>query len=125
MAWKVYQPNPMKINTGDCVIRAISAATGWNWYETYDELCERGREAADLPNADRVWWSLLYDLGFQKRDVPTACPNCITVRKFAKENPHGIYIVGPKEHAVAIIDGNWYDSWNSGDNVVTYYFRRD
>ena len=124
MAWKPYQPNPLKLNTGDCVIRAISAVTGWGWYETYDALCERGREAADLPNADRVWWSLLYDLGFEKYDVPTACPNCITVREFANANPRGVYVVGPKEHAVAVIHGDWWDSWNSGDTVATYYFWR-
>jgi len=34
-----YNPNPLKKHVGDCVIRAISKATGQTWEKTYTELC--------------------------------------------------------------------------------------
>ena len=44
---------------------------------------------------------------------------------FCRDHPNGIYILGPKEHAVATIFGDYWDSWDSGLTVPAYYFRRD
>lgn len=52
------------------------------------------------------------------------CPDCYTVKDFAYDHPHGLYVLGPHEHAVSILDGDWWDSWDSGLTVPTYYFRR-
>lgn len=52
------------------------------------------------------------------------CPNCITVADFAHDHPKGIYILGPTEHAVVVMNGDWYDTWDSGNAIPTYYFRR-
>lgn len=52
------------------------------------------------------------------------CPECYRVRDFARDHPYGDYILGPKEHAVAVIDGDWYDTWDSGATVPLYYLRR-
>lgn len=37
--------------------------------------------------------------------------------------PRGVYIIGTGSHAVCVIDGNFYDSWNSGSEVVTFFWR--
>ena len=77
-----------------------------------------------MPSADRVWWALLEQMGFARKKMIDRCPECYTVEQFAFDHPRGIYILGPHEHAVALIDGNWWDSWDSGLTVPTYYFRR-
>lgn len=79
---------------------------------------------ADMPSADRVWWELLRQYGFTQHRMIDQCPNCYTVEDFAVDHPRGIYVLGPPEHAVAIRDGDWWDSWNSGGTVPTYFFRR-
>jgi hypothetical protein len=32
--------------------------------------------------------------------------------------------VGDGRHVVTVIDGDWYDSWNSGDISPTFYLER-
>jgi hypothetical protein len=46
------------------------------------------------------------------------------VRDFANEHQDKKYIVATGSHMVAI-DGNIYDSWDSSDEVVTYYYEKE
>ena len=48
-----------------------------------------------------------------------------TVREFAKDHPEGKYILGTGTHAVAVIDGDYIDTWDSGDEVPIYYFQEE
>lgn len=124
MAWIYYNPNPQGLLVGDCTIRAICAVTGFDWVTVHRMVSSLSEDMADMPSSDRVWWSLLEQFGFRLAKLIDQCPNCYTVSDFAYDHPLGDYILGPKEHAVAVINGNWYDTWDSGDMVPTYYFRR-
>lgn len=119
-----FNPNPHGLNVGDCTVRAICAVTGEDWYTVHKTVCELSREMADMPSADRVWWQLLEDLGFEWIKIANQCPHCYTVADFARDHPCGEYVLGPFQHAVAVIEGDWIDSFDSGDTVPTYYFRR-
>ncbi len=63
--WRPCNPNPMKLNVPDCVIRAVSVALQRSWYDIYDELCAFGKEECNMPSADYVWGKYLYSLGFE------------------------------------------------------------
>ena len=63
-------------------------------------------------------------LGFDRVQMIDLCPDCYTVADFAHDNPVGTFVLGPLEHAVAVIDGEWYDTWDSGTAPVLYYFER-
>ena len=121
--WKKLNVNPAGKNVGDCVVRAISIATGKSWLDVYDDIYLTGREEYDMPNADAVWGLYLYRLGFEPFILPDRCPKCITIRDFCKLFPKGTYIIGTGSHAVAVIDGWYYDSYNSGDQVASYFWR--
>ena len=123
--WRRYNPNPEQLITGDCTIRAICAVTGMDWISAHTSLCELSRNMSDMPSSNRVWWAFLRALGFRQMHLLDRCPDCFTVSDFAAVNPHGIYVLGPHEHAVAVIDGDWWDSWDSGDTVPTYYFVKE
>lgn len=75
-----------------------------------------------MPDRNRSWWAFLRAIGFTQFRLIDTCPDCYTVTDFARDHPHGRYILGPHEHAVAVIDGDWWDSWDSGGTVPTYYF---
>lgn len=109
---------------GDCTVRAICAVTGRKWTDVHRELCDLAMLMADMPSSDRVWWEMLRLNGFTRRQMIDRCPDCYTVEDFAEDHPRGIYVLGPHEHAVAVIDGDWWDSWDSGQTVPTYFFRR-
>lgn len=119
-----FNPNPQGLIVGDCTVRAICAVTGESWYTVHDAVCELSREMADMPSADRVWWKLLEELGFEWNGMTNQCPHCYTVEDFATDHPDGVFVLGPFQHAVAVVDGDWLDSWDSGSTVPTYYFRR-
>ena len=77
-----------------------------------------------MPSANRVWGTFLKQQGFKKYQMPDFCPDCYTIREFCYDFPTGIYIVGTGEHVVCIIDGHYYDSWDSGNEIPLYYFKR-
>ena len=122
--WVRYRNNPLGLNVGDCTVRAICAVTNGTWDDVHKSLCDLAREMADMPSADRVWWEMLRQLGFTRQVLLDTCPDCYTVKDFCADHPNGIYVLGPPEHAVACIYGNYYDSWDSGLTVPTYYFER-
>lgn len=122
--WRYYQPNPLRLNVGDCTVRSICAVTGEDWYTVHKALCDLSRSMGDMPSADRVWWELLKRCGFTQKRMIDRCPDCYTVEDFCRDHPGGVYVLGPHEHAVAVIDGCYWDSWDSGTTVPTYYFTR-
>ena len=124
MAYRFFNPNPLGKFVGDCTIRAICAVTGLDWYEIHRQQSDLSRIMADMPSSDDVWWELLRLHGFRKVQLLDSCPNCYTVCDFAYDHPYGLYVLGPKEHAIAVIDGDWYDTWDSGATVPLYYLRR-
>lgn len=121
--WIECNPNPLGKTVGDCVIRAVAIATGQSWRKTYRDLCQMGEYMGDLPNSNTVWGSYLREKGARQFLLPESCPECITVRAFADRYPEGIYVIGTGDHAIAIIDGDWYDSFNSGEETPTYFWR--
>ena len=125
MPWKRYNPNPQGLSTGDCTIRAVCAVTGLDWNSAHTALCTLARDMADMPNTNRVWWDFLRAVGFRQLHLLDRCPDCFTVRDFAEANPKGVYVLGPHEHAVAVIDGEWWDNWDSGNTVPMYYFVKE
>lgn len=121
--WVWANPNPKKKEVPDCVIRAICIALNKPWLETSDELYEVARRDFSVTSDDNVWGHYLYNLGFEPFLIPLECPRCTTVQEFTKMYPYGTYIIGTGTHAVAVIDGNYYDSWDSGHTVPTFFWR--
>lgn len=124
MSYIYYNPNPLKLSVGDCTIRAISRVMNQSWERTYLDLTDQGFFMRDMPSSNRVWSELLKLYGFRKRNLPDTCPACYTVRDFCFDHPFGEFVVGTGEHVVAVINGDYYDSWDSGNEIPIYYFER-
>ena len=121
--WIEANPNPEHKHVPDCVIRAICIALNKPWLEVSDELYAIARREYSVTCHDDIWGRYLYSLGFQPFLLPHNCPMCITIRQFCEMYPHGIYIIGTGSHAVAVLDGNYYDSWDSGNEICSYFWR--
>lgn len=122
--WIQANPNPVNKLVDDCVIRAISIILDVDWLWVYDELYEIGRSMYDVEISNNVWPKLLKEEGFKRHIIPDTCPDCYTVRQFCKDYQNGKYILATGSHVIAVIDGNYYDTWDSGDEVPIYYFSR-
>lgn len=124
MAFIKYNPNPQGKNTGDCVVRALSIAEGLSWDEAFKEVANQAFKDKDMPSMNPVWADYLIEKGYILRGIPNTCPRCYTVADFAKDHPKGTYVLGTGSHAIAVIDGNYIDAWNSGDITPMYYLEK-
>ena len=78
----------------------------------------------DMPSSNAVWGQYLKKQGFHRYIIPDTCPDCYQIRELAQDNPQGEFIVGTGTHVVAIEDGDYYDTWDSGNEIPIYYWRR-
>lgn len=120
--WVKCNPNPLGKAANDCVVRAIAVATERSWQDVYADLCRMGRILCDMPSSNAVWGMFLEEEGYKMRTLPDTCPRCMTVRAFADRFPDGRYIVGTGQHAVAVIEKNYFDTWDSGDEIINTYW---
>ena len=120
-----YNPNPYERNVGDCTVRAMSKALKISWEKAYAKLCVQGFNMCDMPSANSVWGSLLRQEGFYRKGIPNECPDCYTVKDFCEEHKKGVYVLALPGHVVTIVDGDYFDTFDSGDSSPLYYFYRN
>ena len=120
-----YNNNPRDNHeAGDCVIRAISVTTGKSWDEIYTALCAEGFYMGDWGNNNAAWDWYVRNLGFTRHICPDDCPHCYSLTDFAEQHPTGTYIVATGTHAIAVVDGDYYDAWDSGHVIPIYYYEK-
>lgn len=124
MMYVYYNPNPRGRKVGDCAIRAVAKATDQTWMQAYMDLYVLGMQLGDLANSDAVWTAYLRGKGFERGVIPNTCPDCYTIADFAEENRVGAYVLGTGSHAVAVVDGDIYDVWDSSNEIPIFYMRK-
>ena len=117
-------PNPNGEYVEDCVIRAIAIVTNRSWDETALYVFGQAFIMKNMPSVDKVWGTYLQSIGFRQFPIPNTCPYCYTIRDFCIDNPTGVFILATGSHVVAVIDGDYYDTWDSGDELPTSVWRR-
>lgn len=120
--YKPFNPNPSGKRVGDCVVRAICKLFNLTWEDAFLQLTLKAYAMHDMPSANAVWGEYLKERGFKKRVLEDTCPACYTTAEFAEEHPHGRYLLATGTHVIAMVDGIYYDSWDSGDEVPAYYW---
>lgn len=96
----------------------------YDWGRAYTELCLQGFMMCDMPSANSVWGTYLVNKGFEEHSLIRKCKDCYSLLEFCHDHPYGTFVVGTDNHAVAVIDGNYFDTFNSGNVNPTYYFEK-
>ena len=122
--YRFYNPNPKGKLVGDCSVRAISIALNQSWEKTYSDICALGFDLYDMPSSNSVWGTYLQDNGFVRQIIPNSCPEGYSIREFCHDHKTGLYILCTGSHVVTAIDGDYYDTWDSGDEVPVYCWHR-
>lgn len=107
------------------MIRGISILTDKSWEYTYIEIITQGYSMYDMPSSNEVWGTYLQSQGYKRRVIPNTCPNCYTIKDFCEDNSYGRYLLATGSHVVAVIDGDYYDTWDSGNEIPVYYFSKE
>lgn len=123
--WVEWNPNPLGKRVGDCTVRAVAKGTGESWEDAYSGMALEGFLLSDMPSANNVWGAYLRRKGFTRHMIPDTCPDCYTVKDFCKDHPKGMYIVALHGHVIAVNDGDYFDSWDSGNETPLYYFQKE
>lgn len=123
--WRYYNPNPVNARVGDCAVRAVAKALGIEWEKAYLMIAKNGFQMGDIMASNNVWGSVLRQHGFKRYILPNDCPDCYTIAQFASEYHKGTYVVGTTNHVVTIIDGVYYDTWDSGDEIAVYFWTKE
>lgn len=122
--YKSYNPNPARNRAGDCTVRAICKATGQEWNQVFCALAAYGLTCKDMPSANHVWGKYLREHGFHRYMIEEEKDGC-TVADFCREHPTGTYILAIDGHVVCAVDGLYYDSWDSGQEIPIYYWEKE
>lgn len=125
MAYIKFNNNPKGRNVGDCVIRATSKALNISWENAFIDLVMQAYSMCDLPSSNSVLNAYLHTKGFRRYVLPNECEDCYSIEQFCIDYPQGTYIVCTGTHTVAVISGDYYDSWQSGDETPLFYWKRE
>lgn len=120
-----FNPNPSNQKVGDCVVRAISKATGNDWEKTYIDICCEGLKYYDMPSSNYVFGMYLNRNGFTMHPMQNICPSCTTVERFSDEHDNGTFVLVCQNHVVASVGGDYFDTWDSGNEIVLYYWQKE
>ena len=129
--FKYYQPNKkdLKDKTGDCQIRALCKTLGLTWVEAFDltiPLCRELQTYTIFDSNHEKTVEAMKELGFSYTGISnkkgTRRP---TIDSFAKDHPAGTYICKVAHHVVAVVDGNYYDTWDSGYKSMYGYYEKN
>lgn len=122
--WIYFNPNPVSARVGDCAVRAVAKALNTDWETAYAMIAANGFTMGDVMSGNNVWGSVLRQHGFYRSAIPNTCPDCYTITDFCKDHPQGIYVVGTGTHVVCVVDGDYYDTWDSGNEIPAYYWHK-
>lgn len=79
----------------------------------------------DMPSSNAVWSSYLMLNGYKRYAIPNTCPYCYTIKQFTFDHPYGRYLLATGSHVVTAINGNYYDAWDSGNEIPIYYWTKE
>ena len=124
MAYKYYNSNPVGNRTEDCAVRTLSKILNISWDDAFDMLADAARNMGVMPSNKDSLSAVLRMNGFYRENLPNFCPECYTVRDFARNNPVGKYVLCSENHVVPCIHGDYYDVWDSGDEIVLWFWTK-
>ena len=125
-----FQPNAkdLKDQFGDCQVRALSKALNISWVEAFDltiPICREMQTYTIFGGTCEIGKESLRRIGFTYSGISNKKGSKRpTVDSFAKEHPTGAYIAKVAHHVVAIVDGKYYDTWDSGQKSMYWYYEK-
>lgn len=112
--------NPWQMNEEDCMIRAITLATGKEYMEVHDDMVQLAYDKNWELTELRTGWTYLVNNGYEACDLGDYKR---TVKQYATDiqEPRIVVVNG---HMTYCDGGNWFDTWNPARYRVKYVFRK-
>ncbi|MDE6142236.1 MAG: hypothetical protein K2G03_06495 [Bacilli bacterium] len=115
--------NPKNRKTDDCVVRAITKATGLSYQEIYAGLCSIGQKNCRMPNSKQTYEKLLEQLGYIKYPMPRHADNTrFKVYELVDQESDKTIIISMANHLTCAINGSIFDLWDCRAKSVGNYW---
>lgn len=121
--WIEYNANPVSNRVEDCAVRAVAVALDITWDEAFDLIAKNAKQMGTMMHSNAAWGSVLRQHGFIREVIPNTCPDCYSIREFCEDNPYGVYVIGTGNHTLTVINGNYIDTWDSGNEIPIYFWK--
>ena len=116
--------NPKNKKTTDCVIRALTTATGKSYYEVYEELYRLSIKTGWFMNEARLENKFLEQNGFVKMKQPRKSNNTKyligELDKLVDKND--IVIASCNHHLTVVKNHTLYDLWDCRYKFINTYY---
>lgn len=122
--------DPTGLDRNNCALNAMAIVLNKPYYEVYQAFKSFGRRGGKGSTIKMITCALNAFKGLSREELeknfqyPTKVK--LSLSKFAKMYPKGKYYVIKSRHALALIDGVWYDNQVPNPrSYVKYFFKVD
>lgn len=106
-------------------MRALTKVLNKTWLEVFDAINPISREMQCPFNTKDCYEEFLKQNGFVYHGISNKKGSKRpTVDRFAKDHTNGIYYLNVANHCVAVVDGIYYDTWDSGYKSLYGYWEK-
>lgn len=121
--FKEFNANPKNRKTCDCVVRALTIATGMTYKDVYTELFNISLESGYMLNEKRVEDEFMKRHGFIKLKQPRKFDNTkYTINEILCISHAPIIVIRCAHHLTVVKDGVLIDTWNCGYKTINNYY---
>ena len=116
--------NPKNRKTPDCVVRALTVATGKAYADVYRELFDVSLATGYMLNEKRVEDKVLASNGFVKHKQPRKADGTkYTIGEVDElTGKRGIVVIRCAHHLTAVLDGVLIDTWDCRGKCISNYY---
>lgn len=123
--FKEMNANPKNKKTTDCVIRALTIATGRDYWDVFEELCDLTKQTGLMFNEKRLEDKFLEANWFVKCKQPKKADGTkYTVRELDKICNDKIVIVRVAHHLTVVVNNTVCDTWDCRNKTINNYYIR-
>lgn len=96
------------------------------WLEVFNEHITYAIEIQCMPNSKTCYESYLKDNGFEYHGISNKKGSKRpTVESSIKEHKAGTFFLNVANHVVSVVDGIYYDTWDSGQCCLYGYYEKE
>lgn len=113
-----------KINSNGAIL-AVSKVMNLPWHIAFAVMSFIGSDILENPDSYATMSKYLNSSGFKQRTLTEdeqADINEFTVKDFCKRYPFGTYVLMTNKRAIAVVDGKYYDAYDSGNEIIIFYW---
>lgn len=113
---------PMKWKQCDCTVRALCKVENSNWESVYKLLVGIGLKNYMMPNDPDLLSIAFTEMGYIRHTFKNT--ERIPLKKFATKFKSGSFLAMMPGHIVAVVNGKYYDVFDTGDSYITSYWEK-